>query len=106
MIGVGIDYSVHITERYRQELSKGVDRRTALELTARHSGRALTGSAASTMFGFAIIFFAPMPMFSSFGLLTALMILMAFVAALLVLPSLLIMVTKDGKKGPSGNENG
>ncbi len=96
-IGVGIDYSVHITVRFRQEMRKTKDRLEALDRTARNSGGALFGSAASTMFGFAIIAFAPMPMFSSFGLLTALMIAMAFVAALFVLPSLLIIA--EGSKG-------
>ena len=93
-IGVGIDYSVHITARFRQELGNAPDKRTALERAARQSGSALFGSAMSTMFGFAIIALAPMPMFSSFGILTALMILMAFVAALLVLPSMLMLVAK------------
>ncbi len=98
-IGVGIDYSVHVTARFRQELARYEGkRREALDHAAKHSGIALLGSAASTMFGFAIIGFAPMPMFSSYGILTALMILMAFVAALLVLPSLLFIVTRE-KKG-------
>jgi len=38
---------------------------------------------------------APMPMFASYGLLTAVMIAMALTASLLVLPSLLMLVTKD-----------
>jgi len=101
-IGVGIDYSVHVTARFRQELAKIGDKNKAMERAARFSGAALLGSAASTMFGFAIIGFAPMPMFSSFGILTAIMILMAFVAALLVLPSLLILVT--GKKEEVSSE--
>lgn len=91
-IGVGIDYSVHITARFRQELEKAPDKRTALERSTRQTGSALFGSAASTILGFLMIGFAPMPMFSSFGVLTALMILMAFVAALLVLPSMLMLV--------------
>jgi len=36
-----------------------------------------------------------MPMFASYGLLTAVMISMAAVATLLVLPSLLLVVTKE-----------
>jgi len=98
-IGVGIDYSVHITARFRQEFEKRGDKKEALEQTARHSGAALFGSAISTMAGFAIIGFAPMPMFSSFGILTAIMIVMALVAAMFVLPSLLLLVTpsKDPK---------
>jgi predicted RND superfamily exporter protein len=97
-IGVGIDYSVHVTARFKQELERLGNREEAMEYAAQHSGVALLGSAASTMFGFAIIAFAPMPMFSSFGILTALMILMAFVAALFVLPSLLLLVTPKKPK--------
>ena len=50
-------------------------------------------SAATSVLGFAIMAFAPMPMFSSYGVLTAIMIFMAAVASLLVLPSLLLLVT-------------
>ena len=94
-IGVGIDYSVHITARFRQELETAPDKRAALFNSSGHTGAALFGSAMSTMFGFAVIAFAPMPMFASFGLLTALMILMAFVASLFVLPSMLLLVAED-----------
>ena len=97
-IGVGIDYSVHITARFRQELKKAPDKRTALERAARQSGSALFGSAASTVLGFLVIGLVPMPMFSAFGILTALMILMAFVAALLVLPSMLMLVAPKAKQ--------
>jgi predicted RND superfamily exporter protein len=97
-IGVGIDYSVHITVRFRQELKKAPDKRTALERAARQSGSALLGSAASTVLGFLVIGLVPMPMFSAFGILTALMILMAFVAAVIVLPSMLMLVAPKAKQ--------
>ncbi len=96
-IGVGIDYSVHMTARFRQELGKARNKRVALNRAASQSGLALFGSAASTMCGFAIIAFAPMPMFAAFGILTALMILMALVAALLVLPSMLMLIANKVK---------
>jgi predicted RND superfamily exporter protein len=70
-IGVGVDYSVHMTARFRQELDKAKNKRTALNQAASQSGLALFGSAASTMCGFVIIAFAPMPIFSSFGILTS-----------------------------------
>jgi predicted RND superfamily exporter protein len=38
---------------------------------------------------------APMPLFAAYGLLTALMIMMALVATLAVLPSMLMVVTAD-----------
>ena len=51
------------------------------------------------MLGFLVIGLVPMPMFSAFGILTALMILMAFVAALLVLPSMLMLIAPKAKQG-------
>jgi len=94
-IGVGVDYSVHITSRYRAERRNMTNRREAMEKTAKHSGSALFGSALSTFLGFMVLAFAPMPLFSSFGILTAIMILMAFFAALFVLPPLLMLVDRS-----------
>jgi predicted RND superfamily exporter protein len=97
-IGVGIDYSTHMTQRFREELAKERDRFQAIRQAARGTGMALIGSAASSIVGFAIMGLAPMPMFSAFGFITAAMILMAAAAALLVLPSLLILVTPTLEK--------
>jgi predicted RND superfamily exporter protein len=96
-IGVGIDYSIHMTERFREELQRSPTRVEALRRAAGGAGVALLASAGSSIVGFAIMAFAPMPMFSTFGLLTALMILLALVAALVVLPSLLLLVTPPQK---------
>jgi predicted RND superfamily exporter protein len=90
-IGVGIDFSIHFTERFRQELRKTLDRRAAISNTARSTGMALFATALSTSLGFIVITFAPMPMFSTFGLLTAVMIVLSFFMALFALPSLLLL---------------
>ena len=97
-IGVGIDFSIHFTERFRQELRRNPDKRTALFATARSTGMALFGTALSTALGFAVIAFAPMPMFSAFGLLTAVMIALSFIMALFALPSLLLLLAPTGTK--------
>ena len=91
-IGVGIDYSIHVTQRFRQELARQPSTEEALRATAAGTGVALVGSAASSIIGFAVMGFAPMPLFSAYGIITAAMILLAAVAALLVLPSLLLLV--------------
>ena len=98
-IGVGIDYSTHMTQRFREELANTGDRMQAMRQAARGTGMALLGSAASSIVGFTIMGFAPMPMFSAFGIITATMILMAAAAALLVLPSLLMLVTPERREG-------
>jgi predicted RND superfamily exporter protein len=82
-----------MTERFREEMKKSSSRLQALRQAAGGTGIALLGSAASSIVGFAIMGFAPMPMFSAFGQLTALMIFLALVASLVVLPSLLLLVT-------------
>ncbi len=92
-VGVGIDFSVHFTERFRQELKKSMDKSTAIYNTARTTGAALLGTTLSTASGFAVIAFAPMPMFATFGVLTATMIALSFMMAILVLPSLLLLFT-------------
>ena len=94
-IGVGIDYSIHMTERFREELRRAATKMQALRQAANGTGVALLASAASSIVGFTILGFAPMPMFSSFGFLTAIMIFLALAASLVVLPSLLLLVTPE-----------
>ena len=55
---------------------------------------ALAGSAASSVAGFAVMGLAPMPLFASYGVISAVMVLMAGVAALLALPSMLVLVAR------------
>ena len=94
-IGVGIDYSIHMTERFREELRRAATKMQALRQAADGTGVALVASAVSSIAGFTILGFAPMPMFSSFGFLTAIMVFLALAASLVVLPSLLLLVTPE-----------
>lgn len=92
-IGIGIDYAIHFVMRYREEMVGARSRDEALRASGASTGMALVGSALSSVVGFAILALAPMPLFASYGLLTAVMIVMALAASLLVLPSMVAMVT-------------
>ena len=94
-IGVGVDFSIHLTQRFREEMGRTGDRVEAIEESARSTGMALIASGSSSIVGFTIMGFAPMPMFSAYGILTAVMVFMAMSAALLALPSLLFLVTPE-----------
>ena len=94
-IGVGIDYSIHMTQRFREEIRRNPTRLSAIKRAARGTGVALVASAVSSIAGFVILGFAPMPMFAAYGQLTAAMILFALLASLIVLPSLLMVITKE-----------
>lgn len=95
-IGVGVDFAIHMTQRFREELAKAGDREQALFRASQGTGVALLASAATSILGFTIMAFAPMPLFASYGILTAVMIFLAAAASLLVLPSLLLLVTPSG----------
>jgi predicted RND superfamily exporter protein len=97
-IGVGIDFSIHFTERFRQEYRRNPDKRAAIRESARTTGFALFGAALTTTVGFTVIAFAPMPMFAAFGVLTAMMISLSFFMALFFLPSLLILLLPGKSK--------
>ncbi|MEL7157203.1 MAG: efflux RND transporter permease subunit, partial [Actinomycetota bacterium] len=94
-IGIGIDFAIHFIARYREELARHGRRTTAVRITGEGTGLALVASAISSAVGFGILALAPMPLFAAYGLLTALMIMLALVATLAVLPSILVLLTTD-----------
>jgi hypothetical protein len=96
-IGIGIDYATHFTMRFRQEFEGEPSRFPALRRAGVGTGGALAISAATSMTGFLVMATSPMPMFATFGVLTATMVFLALVVSLLVLPSLLLLVTPSRK---------
>ena len=94
-IGIGIDFAIHFIARYREELERHGVRDRAVQIAGEGTGLALVASAISSSIGFGILALAPMPLFAAYGLLTALMIGMALVATLVVLPSVLVSITRD-----------
>lgn len=51
-------------------------------------------SALTSVLGFTVMALAPTPIFATFGALTAVMIGLSLIAALIVLPSVLVLVTR------------
>ncbi|MFB6229160.1 MAG: MMPL family transporter [Halobacteriales archaeon] len=90
-IGIGIDYSIHVSERFSEELDHDGNIGNAITRTVRGTGAALLGSAATTAAGFGVLTFAVQPSLKQFGLLTAIMIGYAFVVSVFVLPSVLVL---------------
>jgi len=62
------------------------------------TGLALIGAGVSSIAGFTILGFAPMPLFSTYGILSAAMISFALIASIAVVPSLLLIVIDIKKK--------
>jgi hydrophobe/amphiphile efflux-3 (HAE3) family protein len=88
-IGLGIDYSIHIIERYREERNKQGPRKS-MQTTIERTGSAIFISALTTICGFAVLFLSPMPLTQHFGIITAATIIYSFDLAVFVLPILLV----------------
>jgi len=99
-IGLGIAYSIHISSRYTLELERQGNVWSAMNTTVTGTGGALLGSAATTVGGFGTLGLAILPVLQQFGIITGLTIIYAFLASVLVLPSMLVVWTRY--LGPSG----
>jgi predicted RND superfamily exporter protein len=87
-IGLGIDYSVHVTHRFADEYHER-ELYEALARTVRGTGGALAGSMLTTVFGIGVLVLSVFPAIGQFGILTGLSVVYSFLASLLVLPSAL-----------------
>lgn len=90
-IGIGVPYMIHVTHRYLEERAEQPDENDAIEQTLVHTGGALAGSAVTTILGFGILVTSTTIPFRQFGFVTAYTILLALIAAVLVLPSMLVL---------------
>lgn len=105
-IGIGVDYAIHLSERYMQELEAQGEMVGALETAVLGSGGAMLGSAITDIAGVGVLAFAILEPLQQFGVITALTIAYSFVGAVVVLPALLVLWTRrygpDGARGRGG----
>jgi predicted RND superfamily exporter protein len=93
-VGLGVAYSIHLSERYNVELARRDTIWEAMRTSVTGTGGALLGSAATTVGGFGVLAVAILPALQQFGIITGLTIIYAFLASVLVLPSLLVLWTR------------
>jgi predicted RND superfamily exporter protein len=97
-IGCGIDYAIHATERFRLIADKTGNINSAVVETISRTGGALLIAALTTIIGFIVLIFAPIPPQVQFGVITAVTITYAFLLSVLVLPLVLAHWAKWTKK--------
>lgn len=94
IIGVGIDYGIHIVCRFLEERKRSGDPAASVTSAAVSVGRALTAAAATTVGVFGILALSRMPALMRFGTLTALLISFTFASAIVLVPSILFVWSK------------
>ena len=90
-IGLGIDYNIHVSDRFAQELDRGRRPVEALHTAVQGTGGALLGSALTSSVAFVTLLAHPSAVFQSFGAIVVLALALSFVVSVLVLPSFLLL---------------
>ena len=86
MIGIGIDYGVHITQRVRDGLAEGLSNVEATREAIDKTGLSLIEAALTTMAGISAIYIVNTPALKQFALIVVLMTALSCIAAALILP--------------------
>jgi len=84
-VGIGIDYGIHMIDRYRLYLTERGDRHEAAVLTMHHSGRAILYNAFVVASGFSVLLFSVFPPNRQVGGLVALNMAVSFLGTVTVL---------------------
>lgn len=99
LVGLGIDYSVHLTGRYREQRVAASTPATAAARSLHTVGAALILATAATAIGFGSIATAPMQMLSDFGVAVAIGVACAFVVMGLLVPAARVLRDRRRDRG-------
>jgi len=91
VVGLGVDYNIHVGDRFADERRAGKSTFEALDAAVTGTGGALLGSTLTSAGAFATITLVPHPQLQSFGAIVVVALATAFVVSVLVLPSLLVL---------------
>ncbi|MXR52949.1 MMPL family transporter [Halovenus sp. WSH3] len=91
VIGLGVDYNIHVGDRFADELDAGAEPIEALRAAVTGTGGALLGSTLTSAGAFATIGLVPQPQLQSFAAIVVIALVTSFLVSLIVLPSLLLL---------------
>ena len=88
-LAVGIDYSLFIVERFREERRAGKDVETAILRASQTSSKAVLFSGTTVVLAVTGMFFVPTDLFYSLGIGSMLVVIVSVLAALTLLPAII-----------------
>jgi len=92
MIGVGVDYTIHFLWRYREERQQGLEEKESVRKTLTTTGRGIVFNALSVVIGFVVLIVSGFMPVRFFGFLVVVSILSCLIGALVLVPSLCLVV--------------
>ncbi|MBA3344248.1 MAG: MMPL family transporter [Gemmatimonadales bacterium] len=94
-LGVGIDYSLLVVTRFREELARGLRRQDAAVSTMTTAGRAVITSGVTVIVGFGALLFTPLIETRSVGLGGLIVVGVAVLLSITLLPALLAVLGRE-----------
>ena len=85
-IGIGVDYTIHMIHRYREEFTRLRDPEKAAIQTLATTGSALLGSALTTALGIGVLAASPLAASQQFGITAAITIAYSLIVSVLLVP--------------------
>jgi predicted RND superfamily exporter protein len=94
VIAISTEFSVLLSERFRQERRGGREVGEALARTYRSTGRAVMASGVTAIAGFGVLAFSDIRMLRDFGIVTVVDLAVSLMGVLVVLPSVLVLAER------------
>lgn len=98
LIGLGVDYGIHLTSRYRDQVGRGDDVVSGMRTAIGTVGVALVLATVTTSVGFLTNIWNPIPALRDFGILASIGIVSAFLLMLTFVPSLRSLLDQRGER--------
>jgi putative drug exporter of the RND superfamily len=100
IVGAGTDYAVFLISRYHEYIRSGMDSDVAVQKALTSIGKVIGASAATVAVTFLGMIFTQLPAFTSVGPALAVSIAVAFLAAVTLLPAVLVLAGRRGWIAP------
>ena len=97
-LGVTMDYSIFLYDRYMEEIAHFDDRRDAMAVSIVSAFKSLSGSSMTTIAGFLALCFMRLTLGRDIGLVMAKGVVLGIVTVILVLPSILLVMDRSIQK--------
>jgi predicted RND superfamily exporter protein len=94
VVAISTEFSVLLSERYREERQRGHDPREALRRTYGSTGAAVLASGTTAIAGFAVLVASDIRMLRDFGFVTVVDLTVSLLGVLLVLPAVLLLAER------------
>ncbi|WP_148883354.1 efflux RND transporter permease subunit [Thermococcus aciditolerans] len=104
IVGIGIDYPIHIANRWALERRAGRNFSECYSISLSSTGREVLYSALTTLIAFGVLVTIPIPIITQFATTTLFGLIYSFLGAVLVLP-ILIRLFWHGGTEEHGHEN-